>query len=45
VPAGKNEYVNEDKLAKAYKLGDTPYFEVMQLCSIKGWQLTEQQSL
>jgi hypothetical protein len=45
VPAGKNEYLNEEKLAKAYRLGDVPYFEVMQLGRIRGWQLTEAQSL
>lgn len=45
MPAGKNEYVNEDKLSKAYKLGDAPYFEVMTLGQIRGWQLSEAQSL
>jgi len=45
VPAGKNEYVNEDKLSKVYRLGDAPYFEVMVLGQIRGWQLSEAQSL
>lgn len=45
MPAGKNEYVNEDKLSKVYKLGDAPYFEVMVLGQIRGWQLSEAQSL
>jgi len=42
--AQKNEYISEEKLAKSYKIGDTPYFDVMTLGQIKTWQLTEEQS-
>ncbi len=42
IPAGaKNEYVNEDRLAKAYKLGDIPYFDRMTIGQFRSWNLSD----
>ena len=40
----KNEYIPEDKLAKTYKIGETPYFEIIKMGTIKSWPLTEEQA-
>ena len=38
---GGNEYISEERLSRAYKLGDTPYFDVMTIGTQRSWLLPE----
>jgi hypothetical protein len=42
VPAGKNEYLSEERVAYTYKVGETPYFDVMNLGGIRSWALSDE---
>lgn len=39
----KNEYINEEKLAKTFKISADPYFDVMNIGNIKSWGWTQDQ--
>lgn len=41
-PQLRNEYIAEDKLARGYKIGETPYFDGTSMGQIRSWNLTEE---